>query len=155
YVTDEQGRRSPDAALQAGAGGSLLVLAVAVTGVGVWNLIVGRDDTAVWLFVAAAVILGIVLFSPSLTEGAARFIAVLRAPDWYRRYYMMIAAFMLIVGVVVYLAPIDWDHRTLYLELLELVPFGVFWLVQTVENWNQPVEHFDYRSAPSTPYARG
>ena len=153
YVTDDDGRRSPEAALYAGIGGSLPLLGLALTIVGGWHLYTGENSAAVWLFITAAVSIALVLLSPELVEGAGRFVAVLRAGDWYRRYYIMIAAWMLVAGVAIPLLPVEWSHRTLYLELLQLIPFGIFWLVQTIENWNQSVEHFDYRLEPSAPHA--
>ncbi len=145
HVTDDDGCRSPEAALYAGIGGSLPILAIAVAVIGIWHLLIDDASAALWLFVSAGVLLAAVLVSPRLTTGAARFLTVVRDGDWYRRYYVMIASWMLVIGVVVFFAPIDWIHRTLILELLELIPFGVFWLVQTIEKWNRPVEHFDYR----------
>lgn len=57
----------------------------------------------------------------------------------YRRVYAGTAAAMALaaVGVVVAEA-IDpsWRHQILWLEVLELLPFGVFWAVQTVEHWH-------------------
>ena len=35
-------------------------------------------------------------------------------------------------------------HHHQALEMAELVPFGVFWIVQTVERWNTGVETFAY-----------
>lgn len=57
----------------------------------------------------------------------------------YRRIYAATATAMALgaVGTVAAQAVVGtWRHQILWLEVLELVPFGVFWAVQTVEHWD-------------------
>ena len=57
----------------------------------------------------------------------------------YRLLYTATAAMMVIaaVGVVsVQWIVSPWRHQILWLEVLELVPFGVFWAAQTAEHWD-------------------
>lgn len=53
--------------------------------------------------------------------------------------YMCIAAAMPIAGgalAAVKFIEKDWDHFVLWLELVELLAFGMYWVVQTFEHWN-------------------
>jgi len=56
----------------------------------------------------------------------------------YRPWYAALFVAM-VLGVVVALVGIrideDWRHQILVLEICELVPFAVFWALQTVEHW--------------------
>jgi hypothetical protein len=56
----------------------------------------------------------------------------------YRPFYAGLFAAM-VLGVVVALVGIrideDWRHQILVLEICELVPFALFWTLQTVEHW--------------------
>jgi hypothetical protein len=61
----------------------------------------------------------------------------------YRTMYGAIAVSMpaFAVGVLIgMLAAPDWHHNVLVLEILELTPFLVYWIVQTIEQWNVGVE---------------
>ncbi len=67
-----------------------------------------------------------------------------RATGGYRRWYQGIVATMigaaLIVGIaagVVRLADGSWRHAVLMIEILEIIPFLAFWIVQTAEHWQQ------------------
>jgi hypothetical protein len=57
----------------------------------------------------------------------------------YRPYYWGLFAAM-VLGVVVALVGVridtDWRHQILVLEICELLPFAVFWVLQTVEHWD-------------------
>jgi hypothetical protein len=65
----------------------------------------------------------------------------------YRSFYWLCPSVMLLgmVGVVTYGGLNTWHHEVLVLEIVELIPFVVFWFVQTIELW-------DYRRiVPPTP----
>jgi hypothetical protein len=57
----------------------------------------------------------------------------------YRPYYWGLFGAM-VAGVVVALVGIriddGWRHQILVLEILELLPFAVFWVLQTIEHWD-------------------
>ncbi len=57
----------------------------------------------------------------------------------YRPYYWGLFGAM-VAGVVVALVGVridtDWRHQVLVLEICELLPFAVFWVLQTVEHWD-------------------
>ena len=61
----------------------------------------------------------------------------------YRKIYAWIAismvAFAVAVGIGI-LAKSGWRHKVLVLEILELTPFLVYWVVQTFEQWNVGIE---------------
>ena len=61
----------------------------------------------------------------------------------YRAWYAAIAISMLVfagaVIVGIKAAP-SWRHEVLVLEILELTPFLVYWIVQTIEQWDVGVE---------------
>ena len=64
----------------------------------------------------------------------------------YRGVYAGLAGFMAasIVGVIVANLVVDeWRHSVLWLEILELVPFAVFWGAQTLELWDGGVRSSD------------
>ena len=56
----------------------------------------------------------------------------------YRPYYWGLFGAM-VAGVVVALVGVriddGWRHQILVLEICELIPFAVFWVLQTVEHW--------------------
>jgi hypothetical protein len=61
-----------------------------------------------------------------------------RARKTYRGLYTALAGLMAaaFVGVVVArLIDDDWRHSVLWLEVLEMIPFAVFWGAQTLEHW--------------------
>ncbi len=57
----------------------------------------------------------------------------------YRPYYWGLFGAM-VAGVVVALVGVridtEWRHQVLVLEICELTPFAVFWVLQTVEHWD-------------------
>ena len=59
--------------------------------------------------------------------------------QFYRRAYWVLFAAMVaslgVVGLWMLLRPKSW-HAVLIIEILEIVPFLVFWLLQSVELWN-------------------
>ena len=60
----------------------------------------------------------------------------------FRTWYRAVAAFMFLAGLGVALtAPlgITWDHKVFWLEALEIVPFAMFWTLQTFEAWDEGV----------------
>ena len=80
---------------------------------------------------AAGVMFGIVAIVMMINAITARY--------RYRPYYWVLFAAM-VLGVVVALVGKaidgDWRHPILVLEVCELVPFAVFWVLQTVEHWD-------------------
>jgi hypothetical protein len=57
----------------------------------------------------------------------------------YHIVYLAIASFMAAAAVGVLVARLvdrHWRHSVLWLEVLEIVPFAVFWAVQTAELWD-------------------
>ncbi len=52
------------------------------------------------------------------------------------KWYISIAAAMVVTGLVL-LSPLDWTHKVLHLELVGLVLFSVYWVLQTVDNWSR------------------
>lgn len=72
----------------------------------------------------------------------------LTATRRYRPIYAATAVAMVVaaVGVVAAQLVVDgWRHQILWLEALELAPFGIFWAVQTVEHWDGGVPTGDER----------
>jgi hypothetical protein len=60
----------------------------------------------------------------------------------FRTWYRAVAAFMFVAGLgVVLTAPlgIEWEHKVFWLEALEIVPFAIFWTLQTFEAWDDGV----------------
>jgi hypothetical protein len=60
----------------------------------------------------------------------------------FRTWYRAVAGFMFVAGLgVVLTAPlgIEWEHKVFWLEALEIVPFAIFWTLQTFEAWESGV----------------
>ncbi|MGI8802615.1 MAG: hypothetical protein ACR2KV_10650 [Solirubrobacteraceae bacterium] len=62
-----------------------------------------------------------------------------KSPRRYFPLYSAVAVLMLLGGGVIVLAEIGHEHGMLVLEAYELLLFAVFWIVQTVDNWNEEV----------------
>ena len=57
----------------------------------------------------------------------------------YRTIYALTAAAMVLGAVAALVGKLidsDWRHQILVLEILELIPFAVYWAVQTLEHWD-------------------
>lgn len=121
-----------------------VVLAVAVAGFVRWPE--GFRDNAHWT--AAIAMFGGMLAVVALNAlGADR--TRTRDDGKYRNAYGLVAAAMLLSGVVIgivhRLVP-DWRHWLLYIEAALLLEFLAFWLVQTMELWRRT-----RRDAPPVP----
>jgi uncharacterized membrane protein len=83
-----------------------------------------HDKTAIAMFVAV---------------GLAAWFRRNDAQPAYRRAYTA-AVVVLIAGVVVpllwKLVNSDFEHEVIWIEILELIGFGIFWITQSVEHWN-------------------
>jgi hypothetical protein len=80
---------------------------------------------------AAGVMFGIVAIVMMINAITAR--------HRYRPYYWLLFGAMVlgVVGALVgKLIDGDWRHQILVLEICELVPFAIFWVLQTVEHWD-------------------
>ena len=78
--------------------------------------------------------------SPSLRRGGRDYLRVLGPDaDRYSGNYLLLAATMMLAGPGLALVPVHIDDRTFWIELFELVPFGLFWVIQTIEYWNEGV----------------
>lgn len=54
----------------------------------------------------------------------------------YVGIYGATAIGMVVVGIACFAYPGTWNHRILWLEMLEILLFATFWLTQTYEHWN-------------------
>jgi len=72
------------------------------------------------------------------------------AGQGYRQCYAVTAALMALGVAIAILGKVvdgDWRHQILWLELLQLVPFGIYWGAQTLEHWNGGVPTGSERQA--------
>jgi len=56
----------------------------------------------------------------------------------YRTLYALTAVTMVLSAVAAVIGKLvdsDWRHQILWLEILELIPFAVYWAAQTLEHW--------------------
>ncbi len=130
---DGSGRPRWVVAFWTGAAGTAVVLGTSLAAVGAWRVAVGAELGVVVTAVGVALVGGAAVW---LRPAIGRWFAVLGG-DRFCRIYLILASIMLVVGPVIALVPIEWSRRVYWLEVAELVPFGVFWLVQTVEYWYQ------------------
>lgn len=71
--------------------------------------------------------------------GVAMVLNARSAKQGYRQVYAVTAGLMVMGAVVAILGKVvdsDWRHQILWLELLEIVPFAVYWAAQTLEHWD-------------------
>ena len=74
--------------------------------------------------------------------GIVVLVNVWEAHGGYRVLYIAIVAFMVVGAVAVVIAKViddGWRHEVFSLEALEIVPFGVFWVAQTIEHWDEGI----------------
>ena len=115
-----------------GAWVSLAVTVVAL--VGTWVLLESWSDFSTRAHGFAAVLMFVFLIGAVVSKAIG---------DWRtepRRYapmYAAIGGLMALGGVVISLLRIGGDHTVLVLEAFEITLFAAFWMVQTVENWNE------------------
>lgn len=70
--------------------------------------------------------------------------------DYYCLWYAVVAVVMAAAPLILAAWPGDFDTKVFWVEVAALVPFAVFWLVQTIEKWNDVVE-VDDRTTWATP----
>ena len=136
------GRRSARLAWCAGIGGTLAVLGIVLAVGGVWRAAAGA--TLAWIFLAGVVLVIVAIVVPCLRDGARAYFEVLRGDEPYCRRYLLIALWMVAAGPLVGLVPGEFPQRAFLLEIAELVPFGIFWIVQTIERWDDGVVTMEF-----------
>ncbi len=142
HVRDKNHRQTIRVAWAAGAAGSLAILGVVLVVVGIWRLIDGEN--AVVLIIGAAAI-SLVFAWRELREGLRKYLAVFRhGDDQYCRRYLLLAGWMVAAGPVFALVPVRLEHKTWIIEFVELVPFAIFWVIQTIEHWNSGLGAHSY-----------
>jgi len=60
----------------------------------------------------------------------------------YRVLYWVVAAIMAAAALGVLIGVVSaqgWEHEVITIEALEIAPFGVFWVIQTVEYWKAEI----------------
>lgn len=82
--------------------------------------------------------------------GAVMVLNARSAAQGYRQCYAVTAGLMVLGVAFALLGKVvdgDWRHQILWLELLEIVPFGIYWAAQTLEHWNGGVPTGSERQA--------
>lgn len=129
---DKDGKRTWRHHLDVGASGAAFLFFAAMTISGLFRFI--YDNDPVPLIVGAAVTTLVVGFR----RAAIR--KFLSPPadelEMYDRTYRAIACLMAIGAPLIAFLPDGFEHRTFWVELVELVPFGIFWIAQTIEHWH-------------------
>lgn len=141
-----EGPISPKTAWLISSGGTLAALGAALLLAAAWRLAAGASLVWILLIVGVALLAAVSFIQP-LRGGAQRYYAILKEEDRYARMYLLIALWMLTVGALVQLSPGEFPQRTFWLEVVELVPFAVFWTVQTIERWNDEAVTFNFGSS--------
>lgn len=147
---------------------TIIVAAVVGTVVGIAGA--SRSGPAAWAFLALVPLLILVVarsvpspFRDSLRRVLRGFPRLLGQPhpdrpdeprrprnDYYCLWYAVVAVVMASVPLIVVAWPGDFDTKVFWVEVAALVPFAIFWLVQTIEKWNDVVE-VDDRTTWATP----
>jgi hypothetical protein len=123
----------------------------------------GRSALVGIVIVGVLILAGLIWYSADETSfranahsvaAIAMFVAIgfvvainwLHARAGYRLIYGIITVAMVVgaVGVLFgrYVVDRDWEHAVFWLEVLEIAPFAVFWLAQTVEHWDAGITPF-------------
>ena len=102
----------------------------------VWYLIQNWDDFYTRAHGVAAVLMFVFLVAAILVK----VIDHRHEPRkiWFLAY-TVIAALMILGGILIPLTRVFGDHTTFALEAYEITLFAVYWIVQTAENWNEQV----------------
>ena len=131
-LRDEKGQKTWRHHLDVGLSGSAFLVVGAITFSGLLRVIVGESPVAL--------LVGVVLMALIVVVRRASVRKFLFPPadevKMYDRTYLCIAGVMAIGAPVIAVWPQGFEHRTFWIELVELVPFGVFWIVQTIEHWD-------------------
>jgi hypothetical protein len=61
-----------------------------------------------------------------------------RKKKWFKTY-TVVGVLMAVGGILIPTTRVFGEHSTLWLEGYEIVLFAVYWIAQTVENWNEEV----------------
>jgi hypothetical protein len=62
-----------------------------------------------------------------------------KSPRWYYWIYVVIAVVMTLGGLLIKFLPIGGNYTIFVLEGYEIGFFAVYWIIQTVENWDEEV----------------
>jgi hypothetical protein len=63
--------------------------------------------------------------------------------------YVVVAVLMIVGGILIPLTRVFGEHTVLWLEGWEIALFAIYWLVQTVEYWNEQIEEMPRGSGGS------
>ncbi|MEM8926415.1 MAG: hypothetical protein AAGD35_23160 [Actinomycetota bacterium] len=140
---DGGGRRTVTAARLTALGGSAAVAAAALVIVVNVRLVAGETERLLLLAGVAVALIAVLVLWPAARAGMVEYLRVLRSGPSFPAAYLLTAVVMLTAAVVFTQWPGDWPHRVFVLELWELLPFGAYWVIQTIDNWSTGV-----RSAP-------
>ena len=66
---------------------------------------------------------------------------------WYPRLYFAIAGLMALTGLL--FLKDGWDHKVLWIEVLEITWFVTLWIVQSRELWDDTLRQSDTRDPTS------
>ncbi len=129
--------RSVRAPIQKGERGTRVSLAVtALALLLVWWLIQGWSDFYTRAHGIAAVLMFVFLIGAIVVKVVEHWDE--RDKVWFRAY-TVIAALMILGGVLIPTTRIFDEHTVFALEAYEIAFFAIYWIVQTVENWNEKV----------------
>ena len=116
------------------------VVGIAVT-LGFGGLLLGlflwaRDFFEAWAHYIAAVPLFAILIVVMVLEGLS-FGRATNDPDLTNRYSAIAATTVIAVAALIAAKfALGWEHGLFWIEVVVIVAFGVFWVVQTVELWS-------------------
>jgi hypothetical protein len=119
-----------------GAGTLLAVIGTGLMLLVAWALITWWRQFGIRAHTDVAVLMFVFLIGAAASKafdhhrkGASRYVAI----------YSVVAVVMAAGGVAIFVLQIAGDYTVLVVEAFEIVLFAVFWIVQTVDNWNEDV----------------
>lgn len=136
-LRDSSGRQSWGHQLGVGFAGAALLFGATLAAVGVLRLIAGEGSVVLVLGLAVVGTTLVVTTTLGWPSALAWFQPQADQRSGYEQAYFAVAVAMVVGGPLLGLWPGDFEHRTLWVELVELIPFGVFWIIQTAENWDE------------------
>jgi len=129
--------RSVRAPMQKGEPGTRVSLAItALVLLLVWWSIQNWGD----FYTRAHAIAAVAMFVFLIGAIVAEVVDHRREPDkrWFR-FYTAIAGLMILGGILIPTTRIFDEHTSFALEAYEIVFFAFYWIIQTIENWNEEV----------------
>lgn len=149
---DQRSERAPS---KRDAFGRMLLLAVVAAALGISAWLLATDailDYHGWAAVAMFALLALASIANGIwIVWAKRRGSLNPSRPWnvYAALYILVGVAMVAAGIVIeFVIPGPWDHRTLVLEVVEILLFASMWAVQSHERWGRILQRPESGGVP-------